>query len=277
MSVRDLPALALVLGLASFAGCGGGTTKDATDATDATPGDDDDDDDDNRESEGGGGFFDAQHAVFSAQFTYDSATYSLVELNYPGYGAVPGTIDIKLGTPEWLAAGLDSARDDLYCVVSLVLDDSTIPGWVTKSETLWYGVDFTGGTGGTNCNEPGYELDPNIWGADPFADIASYEGWGIAVGDPSPEVVEFIDKSLKVEDQPNIFGGTMMNPMLGEAYMDNGDMWSYTFVVDAATFEPYDDGSGYYTFISAADANLGNNIATGWYQVNDLYYWTFSF
>lgn len=277
MSARDLQTLALLLGL-GLAGCGGGTTKDTTtDVTDVA-GDDDDDDDDVRHSESDP-YLNVEHAYFEGQFTYDSVNMALTELQIPGYGALPGTIDIQLGSAEWAAAGFDPNRTDLYCWMAFFLDDSAIPTWVSSNDTLWYGTEFTGGTGATNCNEPGYELDPNIWGADPLQELAAAGTWGLSVGDPTPSVVTFYEDNFPAEDWPNFFGGLMMNPLVqvdGPAG-ENGDMWSYAFVVDETTFEPYDDGSGYYTFVPAADANLGNNIATGWYQVNDIYIWTFSF
>lgn len=285
MTARFLLTLALALGLSA---CSGGDTDDKpTDVTDdTTPGDDDDDATEPTGPTGdpGGNFFNATEIHLSSQFAYDSATRSVRAVDFSGYPLDPD-ITIVLATASW-DGSLQSTSQ--YCAIVLPLNTATNmqPATLTAASSergapLWYGVDYNiADSALTNCNTPGFELDPNVWGADPAYGFLSdyyggYNAYGIAVGEMTADVSSLLGMYVDPADIVFYLGGRMIIPewLPGGPGLD--DTIGTAFEVDAA-FSVVDDGSGYLVPISSASVNLGTNILSAWYSMDALVYWTIS-
>lgn len=278
MTARYLLTLSLALGLTACSG--GGTDDKPTDVTDTT-GDDDDDtsppDPTGGTGGGGGNYFNATEIHLSSQFAYDSASRTVRAVDFSGYALDPD-ISIILALSTWDGSLASTSQ---YCAIVLPLTTATYASWVAADPRLWYGVDYNTADGAlTSCNTPGFELDPNVWGADPAYGFLSdyyggYNAYGIAVGDMSPDVNDLLAMYVDPADLVFFLGGRMVIPDWLPGGPDLDDVYGSAYEVDA-NFSVVDDGSGYLVPISSASVNLGSNILSAWYSLDALVYWTIS-
>ncbi|MEQ1568821.1 MAG: hypothetical protein ABMA64_24500 [Myxococcota bacterium] len=278
MTARYLLALAIALGVT---GCTGttGTTKDS-----GTAGDDDDavgDDDDDVTGEPTGdtaptapGGFEVKHLQLQADLAFDASTNSLVEVQLSG-GALPSAVYLLWGTDTWKNAGFDQALDSEYCFMMLPMSSSVLASWATADATVWYGVDYVDGVSGvfTDCNTPGKEFDPALLGADPVSTLINdYGGWGVGIGEWGPTWYDFYDTATTPDFFATYVGARVYS---ASEYVGSSDFLAFPVELDPATFEPQDDGTAYIG-VPASDVYTGTGIATAWYRIFGLYYYSFN-
>lgn len=266
-----LATLAIFLGLTACSG-GKDTTDEATGDDDDAAGDDDDAvDPPTADTAVDDGFFDIAVFRIDAEFSYDSTTRTVVNAN-SDYGEIPSALYLYYGTTAWEATGLDNAETAEYCVVVLPLVGATPNTTWTTTAGLWTGFDYdVAGTPGTNCNTPGYELDPASWGTQLEVDIAANYSWGIGIGALLPAYEEDYATSTVVDQ---ILGAYINNTMLPEPEGLEGYV-ALGFQIDAS-YNILVDEEGLLTALDSSAINLGNNIATAYYRVFARLYWTFS-
>ena len=155
---------------------------------------------------------------------------------------------------------------------TLTLTSSTLASWASGDPTVYFGVDYTGGTGSalTNCNTPGLELDPAIFGTDVIDTLVTQiGGWGAGIGDFGPQFYGYGTNPGTFAD----FVGARINATPG--FIESDAFYAQPVEIDPTTFEAQLDTSGVPITISPASVDLGGNIATGWYRIFSFFIYTF--
>ena len=282
MTARYLMMLALTLGVGGFAvGCSGDGKEnpDVGDDDDDDAGDDDDDDETAPTGTPGSPYFDADSIFLAAQFGYNGSTSSAVAVDFgDGTPYEPG-IEIILATANW---SFDAADQANYCIIILPLtNSSTAPAAIADPRLFWGAQYNTAEAPLTNCNTPGYELDPNLWGDDVVGLFAvGYYGdygdaWFAAVGTPTTDVDDVLGNYPDIVDF--YIGGAIGIP----AFLPSNDTPAgqvndvYGFVYETDGNMVLAEDNGYLVNIERDSVILPGNIATGWYSMDYLGGWGF--
>ncbi|MEQ1501090.1 MAG: hypothetical protein ABMB14_02620 [Myxococcota bacterium] len=272
----NLWQLALVLGLTACGGDAKTDTGDDDDAADAGDADADSDSDSDADSDAdtdvesgetgstGSGFFEITGFRVDALFGYERNT-GLVTIT-TAYGDLDPVISISLGNDAWAATYFDLS-DDNYCSVNLILTDSTPVSF--GFPTQWYGVAYDPAGGATSdCNTPGYELNPLDWAVD-YVDLgfAQYN-YGVAVGETWPDF-----PAQAPEDEPFLFGGYIETDLLQATSYPT--YIGFAFALDA-NLQLVENPDGSLQLLEiAAPIFDGNQIQTGLYNVSATNAWIF--
>jgi hypothetical protein len=207
--------------------------------------------------------------MVDATFTYDAATDQVIDAT-SAYGALPSYIGLYMGSPDWDDEGFDFASTE-YCAIILTLTGAPPGAPWAAGLGLYDGFDYdVSNAPGTNCNTPGYELDPALWGTQIEVDLANYYGWGVGVGDLlSTYEVDYVGTA----QETTILGGYVNNTMLPAPEGQEGYV-ALAFEVDAA-FNVVVDAAGLLNDLEAVDVYDGTELTSAYYRVYSRLIWTF--
>jgi hypothetical protein len=276
-----LTLLALALGVGTYTGCSGGNTDTAT-------GDDDDDDthtDDDTTPTGdtatdpGPQYLEITGIGISAGFGFDGA--NIVEMTFPedvGGGALLNAIFLTFTTDSWNGYYDDIAE---YCQVVIPLTNATLAEWAQEDDRLLYGVDWNpDDTATTDCHDSTNHLpvDTAEWGEDMAVDWTTDVEWGVAVGDWSDELSEFLEDyatsttgDLK---EGGLLGGRLLIPDNFAGGPELDDVFARGHKADGANVVEV-DGNYFvdYTYEEVVGTGL---MPPGYYAVDSLFSWVFN-
>ena len=272
MTLRYVQLLSVAMGVGALVACGGSDKDKPTGTTDPDP-----------EppvvetaptGNPGPSYFDATEIHISGTFGYDSDARSQVTVE-GAYSPLPPQYIIALSVAGWF----DFSQVDQYCVVILPFDNATLRTEALKDPRLYYGIDYDGGKKDvalTDCNTEGYELDPVAWGDDPIMTFlyGEEDSYYMAVGDPTKTVSDLFAAYPDLE--VNMVGGAMGIPDWLPTSTIAGvveDTYGYAFEVDK-TFNLVYDNDGFAVPIPNTNIWSGTNMATAYYSLNSLTYWT---
>jgi hypothetical protein len=272
-TARMLATLALALGLTACSGDEGKDTED-TDDTDVTAGDDDDDDDDDDDTVvetadtsggGGDGGFIPAVVIPYANFGFDLATATLIDVEDPTYGTLSPSVLLVVGNDEFAATN-DYYATDTWCIVELPLTNPAPAAWATASG-LWYGTDYDYYSAPplSTCNAAnGITVDPSWtygYGEDYLA-LALAGPWGVGVGEMTPDAAAALAGYPYDYRPPGVFfGGSFNDGLLGYEVPDN---LALAHVIDATRTLTGD-------YVQANVVSPGNGVVTAYYEILPLY------
>ncbi|HHO54599.1 MAG TPA: hypothetical protein ENK18_27920 [Deltaproteobacteria bacterium] len=215
-------------------------------------------------------YFDAQWIYVSAQLGYNANTQRISTVEYSNKTFGYPYIEIVMATDGW-----DRTYTDIeeYCSILLVLESSEVADWVIADDRLVWGIDWDpADLPLSTCGGPGYELDPLDWGVNIVQQFAGDGGWGVAIGDLTPELAAALEPVFK-DQFPHIVGGTFRIPdMLPGDPLD--DIYGFAYAVDDDMIVLDADADGLLDLIPADELHDGTELLrSAWILLYTTTYW----